>query len=78
MNRFQSSASVLALAAVAFLIGEATNQRAYGSDNETLENHNQVHNQIVNNIKAEEKRLEDDLNGFNIYPVLSLGLSYQF
>lgn len=29
-------------------------------------------------VEAERKQLEDDLDWLNIYPVLSLGLSYQF
>jgi hypothetical protein len=34
--------------------------------------------QVQADIEKERKQLEDDLNGFNIYPVLSLGISYQF
>ncbi|MCE2907132.1 MAG: hypothetical protein LW814_19325 [Anabaena sp. CoA2_C59] len=34
--------------------------------------------QINNNIEAERKKQESDLNWLNIYPVFSLGVSYQF
>jgi hypothetical protein len=34
--------------------------------------------QINTNIEAERKKQEDDLNWLNIYPVFSLGISYQF
>ncbi|PAX57041.1 hypothetical protein [Brunnivagina elsteri] len=34
--------------------------------------------QINRDLRVEEKELEDDLNGFKIYPVLSLGVSYHF
>jgi len=35
-------------------------------------------NQIQADIDKERKQLEDDLNWLNIYPVLSVGISYQF
>ena len=38
----------------------------------------QVQQQINEAIENEKSELEDYLNGFNIYPVLSLSLSYQF
>jgi len=34
--------------------------------------------QINNNIEAERKKVQDDLNWLNIYPVFSIGVSYQF
>jgi hypothetical protein len=34
--------------------------------------------QINRDLRVEEKELEDDLKGFSVYPVLSLGVSYQF
>jgi hypothetical protein len=34
--------------------------------------------QINNNIEAERKKQESDLNWLNVYPVFSLGVSYQF
>ncbi len=34
--------------------------------------------QILTDIKAEEKKLQDSLNAIGIYPVLSVGVSYQF
>ncbi|MFM6755907.1 MAG: hypothetical protein ACKPJ4_02915 [Dolichospermum sp.] len=34
--------------------------------------------QINNDIEAERKKVEDDINWLNIYPVFSLGVSYQF
>ncbi|MFM7372109.1 MAG: hypothetical protein ACKO2Z_30855, partial [Sphaerospermopsis kisseleviana] len=33
---------------------------------------------LAADVEAERKQLEDDLDWLNIYPVLSLGLSYQF
>ena len=38
----------------------------------------QVQQEINEAIDNEKSELEDDINGFNIYPVLSLSLSYQF
>lgn len=35
-------------------------------------------NILAEDVEAERKQLEDDLDWLNIYPVLSLGLSYQF
>ena len=37
-----------------------------------------IKQQINTNIEAERKKQEDDLNWLNIYPVFSLGISYQF
>jgi hypothetical protein len=37
-----------------------------------------LRDQINRDLRVEEKELEDDLKGFSIYPVLSLGVSYQF
>jgi hypothetical protein len=37
-----------------------------------------VKDEINASIQKEINQLEDDLDGFNIYPVLSLGVSYQF
>jgi hypothetical protein len=34
--------------------------------------------EINSNIEAERKKQESDLNWLNIYPVFSLGISYQF
>jgi hypothetical protein len=34
--------------------------------------------QILTDIKAEEKKLQDSLNAIGIYPVISVGVSYQF
>ncbi|WP_242031196.1 hypothetical protein [Anabaena sp. FACHB-1237] len=34
--------------------------------------------EITNNIEAERKKAQDDLNWLNIYPVFSIGVSYQF
>lgn len=34
--------------------------------------------QINRNIEAERKKVQDDLNWLNIYPVFSIGVSYQF
>ena len=34
--------------------------------------------QIISDLKGEEKEIEDDINWLNIYPVLSIGFSYQF
>ncbi|MDB9465480.1 hypothetical protein [Dolichospermum circinale] len=39
---------------------------------------NSLKTQINNNIEAERKKVQDDLNWLNIYPVLSIGVSYQF
>ena len=39
---------------------------------------NSLRTQINNNIEAERKKVQDDLNWLNIYPVFSLGVSYQF
>jgi hypothetical protein len=39
---------------------------------------NSLSDQINRDLRVEEKELEDDLKGFSIYPVLSLGVSYQF
>jgi hypothetical protein len=33
---------------------------------------------IRTDVEAEERRLKDELSDFNVYPVLSVGLSYQF
>jgi hypothetical protein len=37
-----------------------------------------VKNEINNNITTEKKKQEDDLNWLSIYPVFSVGVSYQF
>ena len=34
--------------------------------------------QIQSDIEAERKKIEDDINGFGVYPVLSIGASYHF
>ncbi|BAZ12580.1 hypothetical protein NIES4071_44110 [Calothrix sp. NIES-4071] len=34
--------------------------------------------QILRDVKAEERQLEKDLDGYSIYPVLSVGVSYHF
>jgi hypothetical protein len=35
-------------------------------------------NQIAEDLKAERKRLEDEISKYNLYPVFSVGVSYQF
>jgi hypothetical protein len=39
---------------------------------------NNLSDQINRDLRVEEKELEDDLKGFTLYPVLSLGVSYHF
>ena len=34
--------------------------------------------QLADAIRREEDQLKDELNKFSVYPVLSLGVSYQF
>jgi hypothetical protein len=34
--------------------------------------------QINRDLRVEEKELEEDIKGFQVYPVLSVGVSYQF
>lgn len=38
----------------------------------------QVQQQVDNAVDQEVEELEDEIDGFNIYPVLTLGVSYQF
>ncbi|BAZ41477.1 hypothetical protein NIES4101_74430 [Calothrix sp. NIES-4101] len=37
-----------------------------------------LRDQINRDLRVEKKELEDDLKGFSVFPVLSLGVSYQF
>lgn len=39
---------------------------------------NNLREQINRDLRVEEKELEDDINGFKFYPVISVGVSYQF
>jgi hypothetical protein len=38
----------------------------------------QIQDQIQSDVERERQQLENDLKWLNIYPVLSLGISYQF
>jgi hypothetical protein len=39
---------------------------------------NDIRQDIERDIEAERKEIEDDINGFGVYPVLSIGASYHF
>ncbi|MGB3638795.1 MAG: hypothetical protein WBA39_14655 [Rivularia sp. (in: cyanobacteria)] len=39
---------------------------------------NDIRQDIQDDIEAERKEIEDDINGFGVYPVLSIGASYHF
>lgn len=39
---------------------------------------NPLHSQFVADLEKERQSAEDDLSGFNMYPVLGIGLSYRF
>jgi hypothetical protein len=38
----------------------------------------QIQDQIRSDVQKEQNRIQDTLNGFSIYPVISVSLSYQF
>ena len=39
---------------------------------------NNIRQDIIRDIEAERKEIEDDIDGFGVYPVLSIGASYHF